>query len=70
MRKWKDAIKANFRMRYPEKIHSRNYEALAEMLATSMLSAYAYWMEHPDTVSTEDIKPLLYKVPESLVNLI
>ncbi len=21
MRKWKDAIKANFRMRYPEKIH-------------------------------------------------
>ena len=70
MRKWKDAIKANFRMRYPEKVQSGNYEAVAEMVATSMVSAYAYWMEYPDTVSTKDIKPLLHKVLESLVDLI
>ncbi|MBQ3860122.1 MAG: TetR family transcriptional regulator [Clostridia bacterium] len=68
MRKWKDAIKEHFRQRYPEKKMSRSYEAVAEIMASSMVSAYAYWMEHPDTASTADIKRLIRRMLDTLVS--
>lgn len=67
IRKWKDAIKKNFRRRYPQKQHVKNYDAIAEMLSSSVISAYTYWMEHPDTCSTKELKPLLHKVLDSLI---
>lgn len=70
MRKWKDAIKLNFRRRYPEKQRIKNYEAVAEILASSMISAYTYWMDNPDAISTAQIKPLMHKVLDSLISLI
>jgi hypothetical protein len=63
---WKGAIKENFARRYPNKLQARGYDAIAEVMASAMLSAYAYWMEHPDTVSTNDIKPLIRTVLDSL----
>ncbi len=68
IRKWKDAIIMNFRKRYPQKQFISNYDAISEMLASSVISAYTYWMEHPDTCSTKEIKPLLHKVLDSLVD--
>jgi hypothetical protein len=62
-----DAILMNFRKRYPQKQLISNYDAIAEILASSVISAYTYWMEHPDTCSTKDIKPLLHKMLDSLV---
>lgn len=67
IRKWKDAIKLNFRRRYPEKQNSPCYDAVAEILASAMLDAYAYWMEHPDKASPEQMKPLIHRVLESLI---
>lgn len=67
IRKWKNAIVVNFRKRYPKKQSNRNYDAIAEMLASSVISAYTYWMEHPDTCDTKEIKPLLHKVLNSPV---
>ena len=46
IRKWKDAIKQNFSQRYPALTTVRNYDAVAEILAATMLNAYTYWMEH------------------------
>lgn len=68
IRRWKDAIKANFRRRYPDKQDARNYEPVAEIIASSMISVYTYWMDHPEATSPEDIKPLLSRVLDSLVS--
>lgn len=70
IRKWKDAIKVNFSKRYPDKQQINNYDAVSEILASSMLSAYTFWMEHPDQVNTSEIKPLLQNILDSLVTFI
>ncbi len=68
IRKWKDAIKQNFSRRYPDKNHAKNYDAILEIVASSMLSSYTFWMKHPDTCSTKDMKPLIQKVLDTLVS--
>ena len=70
IRKWKDSIKLHFSERYPEKQRIGNYDAVAEIVASAMLAAYAYWMEHPDTVSTEEIKPLIHQMLDALVTFL
>ena len=70
IRKWKDAMKMNFRSRYPEKRHLHNYEAVAEIVASSVISVYTYWMEKPDSASVKEIKPLLHKLLDSLVSFL
>ena len=70
IQKWKDAIKQNFSRRYPDKRHVKNYDAVAEIVASSMISAYTCWMEHPDTCSTSEVKPLLEKLLGSLVSFL
>ncbi len=67
MRKWKYAIKYNFKKRYPDKDNIKNYDAITEILASSVLSMNTYCREHPDTVSIEDKKPLIRKLLNSLV---
>lgn len=67
IRKWKDVTIMNFQKRYPPKLNMSNYDAIAEILASSVISAYTYWMEHPDTCDTKEIKPLLHKVLNTLV---
>ena len=68
IRKWKDAIKENFGKSYPDKVHAKNYEAISEIVASPVLSSYAYWMEHPDTSSIDEAKPLIKKVLDSLAS--
>ena len=70
IRRWKDAIKLNFRKRYPEKQLIKNYDAVAEIVASSMISSYSYWMEHPDAVCTKEIKPMLQQVLDALVKIL
>lgn len=67
IRKWKEAIKNNFKKRYPDKENIKNYDAISEILASSVLSMYTYWIEHPDTISTEEMKPLIHKLLNMLV---
>lgn len=66
IRKWKDAIIANFFKRHPKMRNVKNHDAIAEIAASSMISAYTYWMEHPEEAQPADIKPVLMKVPASL----
>lgn len=67
IRKWKDAIKQNFSQRYPALTTVRNYDAVAEILAATMLNAYTYWMEHADVCRIDDIKPLIKNTLDALV---
>ena len=70
IRKWKEAIKANFCRRYPEKQQLNHAEAIAEIVASSVISAYTYWMEHPRSESVREIKPILHKLLDSLVSFL
>ena len=66
IRKWKDAIKVNFFKRHPKMRYAKNHDAIAEIAASAMISAYTYWMEHPDEARPADVKPILMKVLDSL----
>ena len=48
MRKWKEAIKYHFKMRFPDKTTIANYNLIAEVIACSVLGGYAHWMKYPD----------------------
>lgn len=68
--KWKEAIKTNFRRRYPEKQQLNHAEAIAEIVASSVISAYTCWMENPQSTDVREIKPILHKLLDSLVSFL
>lgn len=53
--KWKDAIKYHFRLRFPEKTTVPNHGLIIEVIASAVIGAYTYWMEHPDEVDTQKL---------------
>lgn len=53
--KWKDAIKYHFRLRFPEKDAVPNHGLILEVIASAVIGAYIYWMEHPDEIDTEKL---------------
>ncbi len=53
---WKHTIKANFRKRYSDKQQVKNHDVIAKILASTMINAYTYWMEHPDAIGTSEMK--------------
>ncbi|MBQ9305795.1 TetR/AcrR family transcriptional regulator [Butyrivibrio sp.] len=70
MRKWKDAIKINFSKKYPDISGKGRFEVVAEIAASSVLSAYTYWMEHPDEMGLREFEPLITKLLDDLVHSI
>lgn len=68
MRKWKDAIKTNFRKRYMSGNKTSDFEAIAEIAASSVLSAYTYWMEHPAEMGLVEFEPLIIKLMNVLAS--
>ncbi len=48
--KWKDAIKYHFTLRFPGREAMANYGLILEVIASAIIGAYTYWMEHPDEV--------------------
>ena len=53
--KWKDAIKYHFKLRFPGKSAVPNYGLIMEVIASAVIGAYTYWMEHPDEVDTQKL---------------
>lgn len=53
--KWKDAIKDHFRLRFPEKAAVPNHGLVIEVIASAVIGAYTYWMDHPDEVDTQKL---------------
>lgn len=48
--KWKDAIKYHLALRFPGRETMANYGLIFEVIASAIIGAYTYWMEHPDEV--------------------
>ncbi len=48
--KWKSAIKYHLSLRFPDRESAANYGLIFEVIASAIISAYTYWMEHPDEV--------------------
>ncbi len=53
--KWKGAVKYHFNLRFPEKGSATNHGLIMEVIASAVIGAYTYWMEHPDEVDTQKL---------------
>ena len=68
--KWKEAIKYHFRLRFPEKTAVPNHGLIMEVIASAVLGAYTYWMEHPAEVDTQklaDISVQMLSATEQII---
>ena len=68
--KWKDAIKYHFRLRSPEKDAVPNHGLIMEVIASAVIGAYTYWMEHPDEVDTQKLADISVQMLSSVEQII
>ena len=57
---WKNNIKIHFKKHYSQKQHNSNYELLSEMVASSAIQCYCYWMQHPKEVNNEKLFEMIH----------
>lgn len=53
--KWKKAIGKHFSSYCPAKENTANYGLILEVVASAVIGAYTYWMEHPDEVDVRQL---------------
>lgn len=58
IKKWKDAIKYHLALRFPGRECMANYGLILEVIASAIIGAYTYWMEHPDEVDIPKLTEL------------
>lgn len=58
MEKWKNAIKLHFASRFPAQTGYATYGVVAEVVAAGVLSAYVYWMKHPDDLDEDKVSEI------------
>ncbi len=68
--KWKDAIKYHFQLRFPEKATAANHGLTMEVVASAVIGAYTYWMEHPDEVDTQKLADISVQMLSSVEQII
>ena len=59
--KWKEAIKYHFKLRFPSKTGIPNYGLIADVIASAVIGAYTYWMQHPDEMDAKKINEISVK---------
>ena len=68
--KWKEAIKYHFKLRFPSKTGIPNYGLIADVIASAVIGAYTYWMQHPDEMDAEKINEISVKAMGLLPKII
>lgn len=63
---WKSNIKIHFKMHYLQKHQNDNYELLSEMVASSAIHCYRYWMQHPKEVNSENLLEMIHSTITSM----
>ena len=63
---WKNNIKIHFKKHYSQKQHNSNYELLSEMVASSAIQCYCYWMQHPKEVNNEKLFEMIHSTITSM----
>ena len=68
--KWKDGIKFNFKRRDPEKSSINNQELVAEVIASATIGMYTCWMKNPDEVSMNDMRQIISKTLDAVMQIL
>lgn len=68
--KWKDGIKYHFALYFPEKQRIVNYNLILEVVASSVISAYIYWMKHLDKVDIKRMNEISVQMLNAAQNII
>ncbi len=68
--KWKQAIKYHFELRFPEKAAVPNHGLIMEVIASSVIGAYTYWMEHPEEVNTQRLADISVQMLSAVEQII
>ena len=68
--KWKKAIKYHFKLRFSEKVSVPNHGLIMEVIASAVIGAYTYWMEHPDEVDTQKLADISVQILSSVEQII
>lgn len=63
---WKMNIKKHFKIHYSQKRQNNNYELLSEMVASSAIQCYCYWMQHPKEVNNEKLFEMVHSTITSM----
>lgn len=67
---WKKNIKKHFNLHYSQKQYSDNYELLSEVVASSAIQCYGYWMQHPQEVNEEKLFDLVQSTINSMIHVL
>lgn len=65
---WKEDIKKHFRLHYPQKENFHNYELLAELISSSAIQCFCYWLRHPEEIDDEKLFELAQATITSMVH--
>lgn len=66
--KWKSYIKEHFEIHYSKKQYKDNYELVSEMIASSAIDCYRYWMQNRDEVNDEKLFQMIQAMINSIVS--
>lgn len=69
-KKLKDAIKLHFKMRYPEKSITDNYELITEMMASAVLGGYCFWLQNPDKLQETRFRRVITQTLDQFVRIL
>lgn len=65
---WKEDIKKHFKLHYPKKENCHNYELLAELISSSAIQCYCYWLRHPEEIDDEKLFELVQKTIATMIH--
>lgn len=66
IRRWKDAVKANIALRYPQSSTRPNWDLFAEMTASAVIGAYTWWVNHPGATGEDEVGRAVARATESI----
>lgn len=64
--KWKSYIKEHFQKHYSQKQYNDNFKLISEMIASSAIDCYRYWMQNKAEVNDEK----LFQMVQTMINSI
>lgn len=65
---WKESIKKHFLMHYPNTKNGVNHELILDMVASSAIQCYCYWMKHPNDVNDEKLFDMVQSIIYSMIH--
>ena len=70
IRKWKEAVKKHFALRFPHKCGTVNFELISETVASGVIGAYSYWLQNPKQVDVKKLNQIVGLALECIDDII